>query len=99
MGDAFFATYFFIAEMQTRGVDILMEQHGARKRSTDFRTGQRLGARDHLVTLNKPKIRPGWMSKEEYDAAPSTVIVRELKAGGKVLISTLNCPKMHQGTS
>jgi hypothetical protein len=93
MGDAFFATYFFIAEMQARGVDILMEQHGARRRRTDFRTGQRLGARDHLVTLNKSKIRPSWMSKEEYDAAPSTITVRELKVGGKVLITTLNCPK------
>jgi len=93
MGDAFFATYFFIAEMQARGVDILMDQHGARRRSTDFRKGQSLGTRDHLIVLNKSKIRPSWMSKEEYDAAPSTVTVRELKVGGKVLIITLNCPK------
>ena len=43
MGDAFFATYFFIAAMQARDIDILMEQHGSRKRSTDFRCGRRLG--------------------------------------------------------
>lgn len=30
LGDAFFATYFFIASMLTKGVDILMEQQGAR---------------------------------------------------------------------
>lgn len=93
MGDAFFATYFFIAEMQAKGVDILMEQHGSRKRSTDFRRGQRLGKRDHLIVLTKSKIRPDWMSEEMYDAAPSSVTVRELEVGGKVLITTLNCPK------
>ncbi len=37
LGDAFYPTYFFIARMQTQGVDILMEQQGARKRVTDFR--------------------------------------------------------------
>ncbi len=62
LSDAFFATYFFIATMQARGIDILMEQQGARKRSTDFRCGQKLGKRDHLIVINKPKIRPGWMS-------------------------------------
>lgn len=52
MGDAYFATYFFIASMQVKGIDILMEQNGARKRSTDFRCGEKLGERDHLVVLN-----------------------------------------------
>jgi len=30
LGDAFFPTYFFLAAMQARGVDILMEQMGVR---------------------------------------------------------------------
>jgi len=34
------------------GVDVLLEQHGAR--TTDFRRGKRLGARDHLVWWLKP---------------------------------------------
>ncbi len=59
IGDAFFPTCFFMATMQSRGIDILMEQQGARKRSTDFRRGQKLGKRDHLMVINKPKIRPG----------------------------------------
>jgi hypothetical protein len=37
-----------------RGVDGVFEQYGARKRSTDFKTGEKLGARDHLVVLEKP---------------------------------------------
>lgn len=93
LGDAYFATYFFIAEMQRKGVDILMEQHGSRRRTTDFRLGKRLGQRDHLLVYPKPKIRPQWMSVKQYDAMPESLTVRECKTGGKVLVTTLNCPK------
>ena len=71
MGDAFFATCFFIAQMQTRGVDILMAQNGARKRIVDFRRrGQRLGTKDHLIVLNRPKVKPCWMDEICYQSAP-----------------------------
>ncbi len=93
MGDAYYATYFFIAEMQSRGIDILMAQHGMRKRSTDFRRGRRLGQRDHLIDLSKPKLKPQWMSTEQYQAAPESITVREFKAGGKILVTTMACPK------
>lgn len=93
MGDAFFATYFFIATMQAKGVDILMEQNGARRRTADFRRGKRLGPHDHLITYDKPKIRPAWMSEADYAAAPDTLMVRELKVGSKMLVTTLQCPK------
>ena len=95
LGDALFATYFFIAAMQADGIDILMEQHGARKRTTDFRHGQRLGERDHLIVINKPKIRPDWMSDAQYDAAPDSLTVREFKVGGKTMITTLSCHKRY----
>jgi hypothetical protein len=95
LGDAFFATYFFIAAMQARGIDILMEQQGSRKRSTDFRCGQKLGERDHLMVIDKPKIRPDWMSEAQYNAAPDSLTVRELKAGGKIMVTTLSCHKSH----
>lgn len=58
LGDAFFPSYFFIAEMQAKEVDLLMEQNGARRKSTDFRRGQKLGQRDHIITINKPKKNP-----------------------------------------
>ncbi|MBN0989908.1 IS4 family transposase [Amphritea pacifica] len=95
MGDAYFATYFFIAAMQARGVDIVMEQHGSRKLSTDFRKGQRIGTRDHLIQLNKPKKRPDWMSEEQYLTAPVALRIRELKTGGKILVTTLTDPKTY----
>ena len=89
LGDAYFATYFFIAAMQAKGVDILMEQNGSRRRSTDFRHGRRLGPRDHVIVINKPKKRPGWMSEVEYAEAPETLTLRELKVGSKTLVTTL----------
>lgn len=92
LGDAFFPTYFFLAAMQARGVDILMEQMGARKRTTDFRRGKRLGTRDHLITLHKPKSRPHWMTDADFQSAPKTLTMREFKAGGKIMITTLTCP-------
>ncbi len=95
MGDAFFATYFFIAAMQANNVDILMEQHGARKRSTDFRCGQRLGQRDHLIMIHKPKVCPYWMDEAQYREAPDSIRVRELKVGKKILVTTMACPKRH----
>ena len=93
MGDAFFPTFFFIAAMQAQGVDILMEQMGCRKRVTDFRRGKKLGQRDHLIVIEKPKQKPYWMSQEAYQTAPASITVREFKAGGKIMVSTLTCPK------
>ena len=93
LGDAFYATYFLLCALRERGIDGVFEQHGARRRRTDFRRGQRLGARDHLIELHKPKRKPAWMSQADYDQAPDTLTVRELHTGGKILITTLLCPK------
>ena len=93
IGDAFFPTWFFILEMQAKGVDIVMEQQGARKRVTDFRKGTKLGTRDHLITLPKPKIKPDWLTQREYDKAPESLIVREFKAGCKIMVTTMSCPQ------
>lgn len=95
VSDALFATYFFIARMQARGIDLLMEQQGARKRVTDFRLGTKLGERDHLTIIQKPKHRPDWMSETQYQAAPDTITVREFKAGGKIMVTTMSCPKLY----
>jgi hypothetical protein len=92
LGDAFFGTYFLLAELKSRNVDALFEQYGARKRSTNFSHGVKLGSRDHLITLTKPKVRPDWMTAEQYASAPKTLVIRELEVDGKILITTLICP-------
>ncbi len=93
LADALYATYFLLSELILRGVDAVFEQHGARKRSVNFLHGKKLGARDHMITLTKPKIRPQWMTQDQYISAPDTLTVRELETGGKVLVTTLLCPK------
>ena len=95
LGDAFYPTYFSLVRMLEKGIDILMEQQGARQRVTDFRRGESLGARDHLIVLYKPKTKPQWLSEEAYHQAPERLIVREFKAGGKVMVTTLKCAKKH----
>ncbi len=91
IADAYYATYFLLCELTRRGVDGLFEQYGARKRSTDFALGERLGVRDHLIVLAKPK-KPDWMSQDDYDQAPGRLTVREFQAGGKIMVTTLLCP-------
>jgi hypothetical protein len=51
MGDALFATDFLLASFIEKGVDGVFEQQGARKRVTDFRRGEQLGPKDHLIHL------------------------------------------------
>jgi hypothetical protein len=93
VGDALYATYFLLCALRERGVDAVFEQHGARQRTTEFRCGQRLGPRDHLIVLHKPTMKPDWMSAAAYAQAPATLTVRELRTGGKTLVTTLLCPK------
>jgi hypothetical protein len=88
LGDAFYPTYFLLCELVRRGIDGVFEQYGARKRSTDFRIGEKLGVRDHLVVLEKPKRRPDWMTPEHFEQAPATLKVREFKAAGKIMVTT-----------
>ncbi len=93
LGDAYYASYFLLCDLHKRGVDAVFEQQGARRRSIDFRRGQRQGSRDHLIDLVKPKRKPDWMRQADYDRAPDTLKVRELHTGGKILVTTLLCPK------
>ena len=93
VGDAFYATYFLLCALRERGIDAVFEQHGSRQRMTDFRRGQRLGQRDHLIVFQKPVIKPSWMTHADYEQAPEALTVRELRTGGKTLVTTLLCPK------
>ena len=89
VGDAFFGSYFLLVEMMSRGVDVLFEQLGSRKSTTDFGKGVTLGKKDHLVDFNKPKKKPDWMSQKAYDDAPEKITIRELQVGQKILITTM----------
>jgi len=87
LADRYYTSYFLIAMLIDKGVDIIFQQHATRK--TDFRKGQQLGTRDHIARWKKPKKRPEWMSKQGYDAFPNELCIREFKAGKKILVTTL----------
>lgn len=87
LADALYGNYFMIAALQAAGVDVLCEQHGAR--ITDFRRGQRLGERDHVVRWSKPPACPRWMTPQQYRDFPHELTVREVKVDGRVLVTTM----------
>jgi hypothetical protein len=95
LADALYANYFLVADLIGRGVDVLLEQHGSRH--TDFRRGERLAERDHLLCWRKPRARPRWMTREQYAAAPAQLLMREARVGGRVLVTTLrNASAVHK---
>jgi Transposase DDE domain len=77
LADRFFCSYWVIAALQARGVDVVVRLHQCRR--ADFRRGRRLGHEDHLVTWTKPKQVPDWMSRAEYEAMPAELTVREFR--------------------
>ena len=89
LGDAIYGSYFVFAELQRRGIDVLFEQHGGRKKTVVFRKGKSIGAKDHLITYRKPAQKPDWMTDEAYAQAPEEIQVRELQTDKKVLVTTL----------
>ncbi len=68
LADRFFCSYWLIAVLRERGVDVVVRLH--QRRAVDFRRGRRLGSNDHIVTWPKPEQRPDWMSPAEYEAYP-----------------------------
>jgi hypothetical protein len=90
LGDRYYASYFMIALFWVRGVDVLFPQHQRRK--SDFRKGQRLGCKDHVVTWYKPK-RPDWLEESLYQPLPETLVIREFRNGRRVLVTPLVDPQ------
>ena len=91
LADALYCNYFLIASLMDAGVDVVVKQNGSR--ITDFRRGQSLGTRDHLVCWPKPVARPEWMTPEQYANAPNEICLREVKVAHQVLVTTLLNPR------
>lgn len=76
LGDCCYCSYFLMALLLDRGVDVVVRQH--QRRRTDFRCGQWLGPKDHVVVWQRPAC-PTWMDHETYATIPETITVRELQ--------------------
>jgi Transposase DDE domain len=77
LADRFFCSYWVIAALLTRGVDVVVRLH--QRRAADFRRGHRWGRDDHVVIWDKPAERPEWMSRAEYEAMPDRLVIREVR--------------------
>jgi hypothetical protein len=77
LADRFFCSYWVIAALLARGVDVVVRLH--QRRTADFRCGDRLGRRDHVVLWRKPEQVPDWMSREDYEAMPDRLAIREVQ--------------------
>jgi len=76
LADRHFCSFFEIAELQRRGIDVVMRQH--QRRTTDFRRGLQLGRYDHLIMWKRPQ-RPDWMDEATYQQYPDELVMRETR--------------------
>jgi Transposase DDE domain len=76
LADRCYCSYFDIALLKARGVDVVFRLHQQRKR--DFRCGRRLGRGDQIVTWSRPG-RMAWMEEAMYEQIPKTLEVRLLR--------------------
>lgn len=92
LGDRYYPNFFLMADLKKIGADGIFR--GQSQRNYDFRTGQRLGKRDHIVNWEKPQ-KPGWMEQKKYDAYPDNISIREFKVSGNVYVTTFLEPKKY----
>ena len=52
MGDCYYASYFLLAMLIKLNINFVFPMHSARNH--DFRTGEQIGVKDHIVRWEKP---------------------------------------------
>ncbi|HFD32982.1 MAG TPA: IS4 family transposase [Gammaproteobacteria bacterium] len=87
LADRYYSTYAILVCLKLKGVEFVSMNHA--KKKADFRKGIKLGKKDHLMEWIKPKRKPIWMSKDDYELLPNTLTIREFSVSGVVYISTL----------
>ena len=94
LGDRYFPSFFVLADLQNIGADGIFR--GQSQRHYDFRKGDSLGKKDHIVDWPKPA-KPNWMDQESYDLYPESIRVREFKVDGNVYVTTfIDAKKYHK---
>ncbi|MEH2035913.1 IS4 family transposase [Nostoc sp.] len=76
LGDRAFCAYADIVALLKLNCDAIFRKHQAR--TTSIRKGKIVGDCDKLVTWYKPKSCPKALSKDEFDALPPSITVREI---------------------
>ena len=106
VADRAFCSYAFIAELRTRGVQVVMRLH--QRREADMNQGKRLGKADRLQTWTKPLQCPKAMNAARHAALPETLSVRIIatqvavrghRPEAMLLATTLSDPKAHSAAT
>jgi hypothetical protein len=77
VGDRFYGSFCELALLHQRGAHGVFRVNQCRR--IDFRTGQRLGPNDHVVTWRKPARCPDGMDEATYADLPAELRVREVR--------------------
>lgn len=93
LADRYYTTYAIMVLLTRQGTPLVFRQRGNVK--SDFRKGQRLGAKDHIICLKKAKRTPVWMTQEKYEELPDELYIREFSVKGVVYVTTLMEPKAY----
>ncbi|NOR81625.1 MAG: IS4 family transposase [Methyloprofundus sp.] len=87
LGDRYYTSYANIALLTRQGTSLVFRQQSTVK--SDFRRGQRLGAKDHIIIVKKPKKKTVWISDAAWAELPDELLIREFSVKGTVYVTTL----------
>jgi hypothetical protein len=76
LADRGFCSYADFYLLGRRGIDCVMRKHQRRGKSS--KVEKKLGDKDLLMRWSKNKVMPKWLSREEWQAMPQTLLVREI---------------------
>jgi hypothetical protein len=102
VADSAYGGYVDLALVKENGADGVFRKHHARQ--CDFAKGKRLGVHDYIVKWQCPKKCPKTMTREEFEALPTSLEVRVVQwsmqqAGFRpktiILVTTLLDPKRY----
>lgn len=93
LADRYYTSYANFALLIRQGTPLVFRQRSAVK--SDFRRGMRLGKKDHIIHIKKPKRKVVWMSDEAWAELPEELLIREFSVKGTVYVTTLLNSAMH----
>lgn len=73
LADRYFCSFFMLAILKSRGIDVCMRLHHLRK--VDYDAVQWIGRNDYIHTWRRPQ-RAKWMSQMLYDSLPEQMKIR-----------------------
>ena len=80
LADRYFCSFFMLAILKSRGIDVCMRLHQLRQ--VDYAKVKWLGDNDYIDTWHRPQ-RAKWMNQELYDLIPEQMKIRVVMFNAK----------------